>query len=168
MSQLGEAAVGNDANAAHVNTVLGHRTGPVGAAWATALATPSAGHAPFVACLRPNMALQPPTLVVSKATTTEPTHQHLLWGAGQAGVATGVLRAVADGIIPQGEVDDLVLICALWINPQASDADKVYANNAEATFLALRNGAKGLPAIADLLAARHEGVNGYYTPPQPK
>ena len=36
MSQIGEAAVGNDANAAHVNTVLGHRNGPVGAAWATA------------------------------------------------------------------------------------------------------------------------------------
>jgi 5,6,7,8-tetrahydromethanopterin hydro-lyase len=168
MSQLGEAAFGNDANAAHVNTVLGHRNGPVGAAWATALATPSAGHAPFVACLRPNMALQPPTLVVSKATTTEPLHQQLLWGAGQAGVASGVLRAVAEGIIPQGDVDDLVLICALWINPQASDADTVYANNAEATYLALRNGSKGLPAIGDLLAARHEGVNGYYTAPRPK
>jgi 5,6,7,8-tetrahydromethanopterin hydro-lyase len=114
------------------------------------------------------MAVQPPTLVVSKATTLEPMHQHLLWGAGQAGVASGVLRAVAEGIIDAAQVDDLVLICALWINEAANDADKVYANNAEATYLALRNGSKGLPNVADLLAARHEGVNGYYTPPQPK
>jgi len=168
MSQLGEAAVGNDANAAHVNTMLGGRSGPVGTAWMTALATPSAGHAPFVACLRPNMAVQPPTLVVSKATTVDPIHQQLLWGAGQAGVASGVLRAVAEGIVSADEVDELVLICALWINPQASDADKVYANNAEATYLALCNGAKGLPVVQDLLATRHDGVNAYYSAPKPK
>ena len=165
MSQIGEAAVGSDANAAHVNTILGHRSGPAGTAWMTALATPSAGHASFVACLRPNMALQPPTLVVSKATTTEPAHQHLLWGAGQAGVASGVLRAVAEGIVAAAEVDDLVLICALWINPEANDADKVYANNAQATYLSLRNGARGFPAVQDLLASRHEGLNGYFTAP---
>ena len=36
--QLGEAFVGEGANAAHVNTVLGGRDGSVGTAWATALA----------------------------------------------------------------------------------------------------------------------------------
>jgi len=46
--QLGEAFVGEGPNAAHVNTVLGGRDGSVGTAWATALATPSQGHAPFV------------------------------------------------------------------------------------------------------------------------
>ena len=45
--QIGEAFVGKGVNAAHVNTILGAREGPVGTAWATALATPSAGHAPF-------------------------------------------------------------------------------------------------------------------------
>ncbi len=36
---IGESFVGEGAEAAHVNTVLGHRDGPVGVAWATALAT---------------------------------------------------------------------------------------------------------------------------------
>ena len=45
---IGEAFVGEGANAAHTNIVLGRRGGPVEAAWATALATPSAGHVPFV------------------------------------------------------------------------------------------------------------------------
>ena len=40
---IGESFVGDGPNAAHVNTVLGGRDGPVGAAWATGLATPSAG-----------------------------------------------------------------------------------------------------------------------------
>jgi 5,6,7,8-tetrahydromethanopterin hydro-lyase len=37
--QIGEAFVGSGSNAAHVNTVLGRRDGPVALAWATALAT---------------------------------------------------------------------------------------------------------------------------------
>ena len=39
---IGESFVGEGAEAAHVNTVLGGRDGPVGTAWATALATPKA------------------------------------------------------------------------------------------------------------------------------
>jgi 5,6,7,8-tetrahydromethanopterin hydro-lyase len=41
--EIGESFVGEGADAAHINTVLGPRSGPVGTAWATALATPSAG-----------------------------------------------------------------------------------------------------------------------------
>ena len=37
---IGESYIGEGAEAAHVNTVLGERSGPVGVAWATALATP--------------------------------------------------------------------------------------------------------------------------------
>jgi len=42
--QIGEGFVGSGPNAAHTNTVLGTRSGPVGVAWASALATPSTGH----------------------------------------------------------------------------------------------------------------------------
>jgi 5,6,7,8-tetrahydromethanopterin hydro-lyase len=59
--EIGEGFVGAGAEAAHVNTVLGPRQGPVGAAFATALATPSVGHAPFVVVLRPSLAVKPPT-----------------------------------------------------------------------------------------------------------
>ena len=37
---IGESFVGEGAEAAHINTVLGARRGPVGTAWATALANP--------------------------------------------------------------------------------------------------------------------------------
>jgi 5,6,7,8-tetrahydromethanopterin hydro-lyase len=40
---IGESFIGEGAHVAHVNTVLGHRDGPVGTAWATALATPAPG-----------------------------------------------------------------------------------------------------------------------------
>jgi 5,6,7,8-tetrahydromethanopterin hydro-lyase len=56
---IGETFIGEAAEAAHINVVLGHRSGPVGIAWATALATPSAGHTPFVAVLRPGIPVNP-------------------------------------------------------------------------------------------------------------
>ena len=54
--QLGESFVGEGVNLAHINTVYGHREGPAGVAWATALATPSQGHVPFVAVVQPGIA----------------------------------------------------------------------------------------------------------------
>ncbi len=51
--QIGEGFAGDGPNAAHVNTVLGSKDGPVGAAWTTALATPRLGHAPFVVVVQP-------------------------------------------------------------------------------------------------------------------
>jgi 5,6,7,8-tetrahydromethanopterin hydro-lyase len=40
---IGESFVGEGAAAAHINTVLGDRHGPVGTAWATSLANGAAG-----------------------------------------------------------------------------------------------------------------------------
>src|SRR4029453_6358191 len=124
---------GGGANAAHINTVLGSRDGPVGTAWATALATPRAGHASFVVVARPNMPVKPPTLFVNKAEIREETHGHLHWGAAQ--------EAVADGTIPQGEVDALALIAAVWVDWAANEEERVFANNLEATRAALASAA---------------------------
>ena len=86
---IGESFVGEGAEAAHVNTVLGDRHGPVGTAWATALATPRQGHIPFVTALRPSLPVKPLTLFVNKAPVLDDAHANLTWGAAQAGVARG-------------------------------------------------------------------------------
>src|SRR5215204_1182958 len=49
---IGEAFVGEGPNAAHLNVVIGRKGGPVETAWATSLATPRAGHVPFLLTLR--------------------------------------------------------------------------------------------------------------------
>ena len=86
---IGESYVGEGAEAAHINTVLGGRDGPVGTAWATALATPRPGHTAFVVILRPNLPVKPLTLFVNKAPMADEQHGNLTWGAAQAGVAGG-------------------------------------------------------------------------------
>ena len=160
--QLGEAYVGSGAEAAHVNTVLGPRSGPAGRAWTTALATPSGGHAPFVAVLRPGVPAKPFTLFVNKATIAGEQHARLTWGAAQAGVAAGVLDAVAAGEVEAAAVDALVVIAAVWVDPGARDAEAVYRNNRAATAAALAAGRRREPALAEALEARVRPTNAFF------
>jgi len=162
---IGEGFVGEGVDAAHVNTVLGPREGPVGVAWATALATPRQGHVPFVAVVQPGLAVLPMTLFVNKAAIGAGRHGDLTWGAAQAGVAGGVADAVAEGVIGRAAVGDLVLIAAVWVNPAATDEEAVYANNRAATLTALRNGAAGRPDLDEVLAARDEPRNPFFRAP---
>lgn len=145
-----------------MNTVLGRKGGPVETAWATALATPRQGHVPFVVVLRPNLPVKPLTLFVNKADVRGDRHAALTWGAAQAGVARGVLEAVADGVVPAGEADDLLLVAAVWVDWVAEDEEEVYAGNVEATRGALATSAGGRPAIEELLTLRAEPENPFF------
>jgi 5,6,7,8-tetrahydromethanopterin hydro-lyase len=162
---IGESYIGEGAEAAHVNTVFGERSGPVGVAWATALASPSAGHAPFVAVVVPGLPVKPMTLFVNKAPIAGDEHGILTWGAAQAGVAGGVADAVSEGILSETDADQNLIIAAVWVNPAARDAEKVYANNRTATREALRAGVAGMPQMAEVLAARHRPFNPFYSAP---
>ncbi len=154
--RIGEGFAGSGPEAAHVNTVLGAKDGPVGTAWATALATPRLGHAPFVVVARPNLPVKPFTLFVNKAAVDAVTgerHAHLTWGAAQAGVAAGVIAAARQRVVRADELESLLLIAAVWVDPNANDEESVYANNQAATLAALMAGHDGLPRVTDVLAA---------------
>lgn len=162
--EIGESFVGSGGEAAHLNTVLGPRDGPVGQAWAAALATPSAGHAPFVVVLQPGLPVLPFTLFVNKARIDGDDHARLTWGPAQAGVAAGVADAVAAGTIDAAVAPEIVIIAAVWVDPKARDADLVFANNREATTGALALGRAGLPTVADVIAQRESAWNPFYRP----
>lgn len=168
--QIGESFAGEGAEAAHVNTILGDRSGSVGTAWATSLAMPRPGHVPFVTVLRPGLPVKPLTLFVNKApvdgaaSAQGQSHADLTWGAAQAGVAGGVADAVADGVISAADADHLLLIAAVWVNPKAADPDLVYQNNRAATRAALEAGRTGAPSVAGMLAARDRPSNPFFTP----
>jgi 5,6,7,8-tetrahydromethanopterin hydro-lyase len=164
LTQLGEAFVGTGAEAAHVNTVLGAKGGPVETAWVTALATPREGHVAFVVAAQPGLAVKPMTLFVNKATIASDAHAQLTWGPAQAGVASGVLDAVVDGTVAAAGVEELVLVVAVWVAAAAVEPDAVYQFNRAATRDALRAGALRQPSVGDVLAVRDEPFNGYWLP----
>ena len=140
--EIGEGFSGSGADAAHINTILGLRDGPVGTAFSTALATPSAGHVPFLCVYQPGVPCEPPTLFVNKAAIANDTHGHLTWGAAQAGAAEAVTTYASERFSPS-EQGKWCLIVAVWVDPKASDEEAVYRNNKDATLTALERGAHG-------------------------
>jgi 5,6,7,8-tetrahydromethanopterin hydro-lyase len=163
---IGEGFEGSGTSAAHINVVLGDRTSPVGPAWVQALASPSAGHAPFMVVARPGLPVKPFTLFVPKATVSNPDHATVTWGAAQAGVAAGVVEAVRDGIIPADVAEEALLICAVWVDPGATVAhsDVVYLNNRVATYTALENAGHHRPSVTDVIGDDHGIFNPFFTP----
>ncbi|MEU8752904.1 formaldehyde-activating enzyme [Streptomyces chartreusis] len=162
---IGESFVGEGADAAHTNIVIGRKGGPVETAWATALATPSAGHVPFMTVVRPSVPVKPLTLFVAKAAAQGELHQRATWGAAQAGLAQGVADAVDDGLIPAEEADDLLIIAAVWVNPAVGDLDVSFRNQRAAAYGAVRAAVTGTPTVLDVQAAAKEGpANPFYTP----
>jgi 5,6,7,8-tetrahydromethanopterin hydro-lyase len=161
-TEIGESSVGAGPNAAHVNTVLGRRGGAIEGAFTNALANPREGHTPFFAVLQPNLPVKPYTLFINKVGIAGDRHGELTWGAAHAGVAKGVAEAVADGIIERRAVDDLLLIVAVSVSPDAFTEAQVFANNTAATREALDRGKRDLPAIGDILDARERPWNAYF------
>ncbi|MEV6170871.1 formaldehyde-activating enzyme [Streptomyces sp. NPDC051954] len=162
---IGESFVGEGANAAHTNVVIGRKGGPVETAWATALATPSAGHVPFMTVVRPSVPVKPLTLFVNKAAAEGELHQRATWGSAQAGLAQGVADAVDEGLIPAEDTDDLLIIAAMWVNPAVDDLDVSFRNQRAAAYGAVRAAVTGTPTVSDVQAAAKEGpTNPFYTP----
>jgi 5,6,7,8-tetrahydromethanopterin hydro-lyase len=162
---IGESFVGDGADAAHTNIVIGRKGGPVETAWATALATPSAGHVPFLTVVRPSVPVKPLTLFVNKAAATSAQHERATWGSAQAGLAQGVLDALAEGLIPAEEADELLVIAAVWVNPAVADLDDSFRNQRAAAYGAVRAAVTGTPTVADVLDAAGQGpANPFYTP----
>ncbi len=139
-TQIGEGSAGHGVDGVRVTTVLGEREGPVGSAWATAIATPTLGHSPFVVVAKPNLPVVPVTLLVPAIGISDQRHADLTLGAGQAGVAAAVLDLQMDD--PDG---DHCLIVSVWIGPDAEDEEAVFANTRDAAIAALKQGAAGGP-----------------------
>ncbi|MEU9336000.1 formaldehyde-activating enzyme [Streptomyces sp. NPDC048290] len=162
---IGESFVGDGADAAHTNVVIGRKGGPVETAWATALATPSAGHVPFLTVLRPSVPVKPLTLFVTKAAAAGELHGRAIWGAAQAGLAQGVLDAVTEGLLPAEDADDLLIIAAVWVNPAVGDLDAAFRNQRAAAHRAVRAAVTGTPTLKEIEAAAADGPsNPFYTP----
>lgn len=141
--EIGESFIGEGPEAAHINTVFGLREGPVGTAFATALATPTAGHVPFLAVWSPGLPVEPPTLFVNKAAIASERHGRLTWGAAQAGVAEGVTMYMASRFDDEKTLSELgkhVLIVAVWVNPDATSTMSIRYNNLKAVYEALDRG----------------------------
>jgi bifunctional enzyme Fae/Hps len=144
---IGESLVGEGNEVAHVDLLMGDKDGPVGKAFAAGLSNLSAGHTPLLAVIRPNLPPKPHTLLVPKVTVKNMEDTGKIFGPAQAAVAKAVADSVEEGIIPADKVDDWVIICSVFIHPQATDYRKIYQYNYGATKMALQRALKKYPSL---------------------
>ena len=162
MSMLvGEALVGDGNEISHIDLLIGSKDGPVGVAFANALANQSAGHSNLLAVLAPNMAVKPATVMITKVTIKGAKQAVQMFGPAQFAVAKAVADSVADGVIPADQAEDLCIVCGVFIHWDADDDKKIFDYNYEATKLAIANAMSSSPSAADMLAAKDTAEHPY-------
>ena len=148
---IGEALVGDGNEVAHIDLMIGDKNGPVGHAFAAALADQKAGHSNLLAILAPNLPCKPVTVLITKVTIKGAGQAVQMFGPAQAAVAKAVADSVAEGVIPKADAENLVIICGVFIHWEAKDDTKIYQFNYEATKLSISRAMKGEPKIDEVL-----------------
>ena len=153
---VGEALAGEGKEVAHIDLLIGGKDGPVGIAFANALARQSAGHSNLLAVLAPNLAVKPSTVLVTKVTIRRARQAAQMYGPAQSAVARAVADSVEAGVIPKDRCEDLVIVAGVFIHWEADDDKKVYQFNYEATQQAIANAMSGKPTTDEMIARKQE------------
>jgi len=171
MYKIGEALVGKDNEVAHIDLIIGDKEGNVGEAFANGLTKLSAGHTPVLSVIRPNLPSKPYTLVIPKVTVEDMEDAGKIFGPAQAAVAKAVADAVEEGIIPRDKVDEWVIICSVFVHPEAKDFRKIYQYNYGATKLALKRALQDYPSLDKIMFDKDRATHpimGFKVPRLPK
>ncbi len=153
---IGEALAGDGNEIAHIDLLIGDKAGPVGQAFANALADQKQGHSNLMAVITPNLLCKPATVMITKVTIKGATQAVQMFGPAQAAVARAVTDCVAEGVIPKDKAEDYVIVCGVFIHWEAKDDAKIYDYNYTATKLAIQRAMKSEPKIDEVLAKRNE------------
>lgn len=151
---IGEALAGDGNEIAHIDLLIGDKSGPVGVAFANALARQSEGHTNLLAVLTPNLAVKPATVMITKVTIKGMKQAVQMFGPAQAAVAKAVADSVAEGVIPASKAEDLVVVCGVFIHPAAESDKKIYEYNLQATKMAIANAMQGKPTAQEMVAGK--------------
>src|ERR671911_1316897 len=164
---VGESLVGEGNEVAHVDLLIGSKDGPVGEAFANSLVNQKEGHTNLLAVVAPNLPAKPDTILSNKVTIKGAGQAVQMFGPAQAAVARGVVDSVREGVISEGDVDDVCIVCGVFIHWEATDDKKIFDWNYQATKESIARAMGGEPSMQQILdsseAARHPfaaGVEG--------
>src|SRR4051794_9063990 len=121
---IGESLVGEGNEVAHIDLLIGSKDGPVGTAFANALAGQSRGHSNLLAVIAPNLVCKPATVLITKVTIQGAKQAVQMFGPAQAAVGRAVADSVAEGVISRSQAEDLVIVCGVFIHWEATDDTK--------------------------------------------
>jgi 5,6,7,8-tetrahydromethanopterin hydro-lyase len=162
--RVGEAWSGDVPNGSHVNVVLARRGSIAAGVVVSPLANPRPGHAPVVVCLGAGNAVRPVTVMTNKATASGDRHERMTWGAAQLGIGQGVMDAVKFEVLPGDQAGEILILVAVWVDPEANDETLVRLANRDATRRAIEDALLGAPPadVKRLVDLRDSATNVFY------
>src|SRR4051794_39677768 len=148
---VGESLVGEGAEGAHVDVLVGSKSGPVGEAFALSLVNQKEGHTNLLAIVAPNLPAKPDTMIANKVTIKGEKQAVQMFGPAQAAVARAVVDSVREGVIGEGDVEDLCIICGVFIHWEAKDDKKIFDFNYQATKESIARALRNEPSMSTIL-----------------
>lgn len=149
---IGESLVGDGNEVAHIDLIIGSKSGPAGAAFVNALSNQKDGFSTLLAVVTPNLAAKPDTILFNKVTIKGAKQAVQMFGPAQAAVARAVVDSVEDGTISSSQADDYVVLVGVFIHWDASDDQKIYDYNYQATKESIQRALAGTPKAADVVS----------------
>ncbi len=161
---VGESLVGDGNEVAHIDLLIGPKDGPLGQAFAAALLNQKEGHTNLLAVVAPNLPAKPETIMSNKVTLKGEKQVGQMFGPAQAAVARAVVDSVREGVISSDQVDDLCVIVGVFIHWEATDDQKIFDWNYQATKESIARAMSGEPTVQQILdgaaEARHPFAGG--------
>ncbi len=158
---VGESLVGEGNEVAHIDLIIGPKSGPMGTAFATRLAQQTAGHNALLAVLAPNVPAKPATVMFNKVTIKGANQAVQMFGPAQAAVAKAVVDSVSEGVISKKDAEDLVLIVGVFIHWEAKDNKKIYDYNYRATRESIQRALTEHPTMDEILAQKDKAKHPF-------
>jgi 5,6,7,8-tetrahydromethanopterin hydro-lyase len=149
---IGESLVGEGNEVAHIDLIIGSKTGPAGQAFVNALSNNKDGFTSLLAVVSPNLPCKPDTLLFNKVTIKGAKQAVQMFGPAQAAVARAVVDSVTSGVIPKDKANDYCVLVGVFIHWEAADDKKIYKYNYEATKESIERALKGKPTVDEVLA----------------
>jgi 5,6,7,8-tetrahydromethanopterin hydro-lyase len=161
---IGESLVGDGNEVAHIDLMIGSKSGPLGHAFTQALSLNTDGFTHLLAVVTPNLAAKPDTVLFNKVTIKGAKQAVQMFGPAQAAVARAVMDSVSEGVISKAQANDLCILVGVFIHWQAEDDKKIYQYNYQAVKESIARALQGKPSVDEVLqkykAARHPFAGG--------
>jgi len=151
---VGESLVGDGAEIAHIDLIMGPRGSAAETAFCNALCNNKDGFSTLLAVVAPNLACKPNTILFNKVTIKGGKQATQMFGPAQRGVAMAVMDCVEDGTIPANEADDIFICVGVFIHWQAENDTKIQDFNYEATKQSIKRAVAGEPKAKDVVAKK--------------
>lgn len=150
--RVGEALVGDGAEVAHIDLIIGPRGTPAEDTFAKTLTDQKQGVNGLLAVIGPNLMCKPATVMFNKVTIKGEKQAAQMFGPAQRGVAMAVTECVEEGVISKDDADDLFICVGVFIHWEAGDDTKIQDYNYEATKLSIQRAVANEPKVDEAIA----------------